>query len=265
MLNGLFTGGIFRGLGPFQPPPEVDGMLYAVGDLHGRVDLLEAMMARLLDDVVGLPERPANIPKLVFVGDVIDRGPDTRAVIEFLMAVRQWPEFETQFVAGNHEMMLLLFLDQPVKGRSWLRHGGYETLLSYGLERLGDIDDPDDLRRLADGLSDAMGPHRAFIEDMVPSVRDGNVLLTHAGADPDLPVEVQPPRTLAWGCDSFLKKRRRDGVWVVYGHTIMDAPSMRHGRIAIDTGAYVTGCLTALRLHGAEATFLSVSGDAGEE
>ena len=262
--NGMFSRGLLSGLSPFGSVPEVEGVLYVVGDVHGRLDLLEDLMGRLLRDAVRLaPELDAK-PQLAFVGDVIDRGPDSRGVVEFLSALSEWPEFETIFVTGNHERMLLSFLQEPSKGRRWLRYGGYETLLSYGLKRLGDIDDPADMQVLADQLRAVMGPHVDFLDAMVPCHRAGNVLVTHAGADPDMPADAQSPRTLAWGCDSFLKKRRSDGVWVVYGHTIVDTPTMRRGRIAIDTGAYTSGRLTALRIHGGTVSFVTATGEQRE-
>ena len=242
--------------------PRVQGALYAVGDLHGRLDLLEELVDRILRDALD-PDLPAEGPPvLAFVGDLIDRGPDSAGVLEFLSAIRQWPDFECVFIMGNHEEMLLKFLDNPVQGRRWIRFGGYETLLSYGLNRLGDLDDDDNLVALAGQLRSVMGEHLRIFEELVASYQFDNVLVTHAGADPSMPAAAQPPKVLAWGCDAFLKTRRTDGLWVVHGHHIVDEPSIQGGRIAIDTGAYTTGRLTALRLVGEDASFLSATGEA---
>ncbi|MFK7944030.1 MAG: metallophosphoesterase [Paracoccaceae bacterium] len=265
MRKGFWKRGFLQGLVPYSTVPRVDGALYVVGDVHGRLDLLEQMIDRILRDSLRLDDMNGVPPVLAFVGDLIDRGPQSAGVLEFLLAVREWPEFETVFIAGNHELMLQHFLNNPVKGRHWVRFGGYETLLSYGLSRIGDPDDPDDLLALSMQLRKAMGQHAAFIAQMVPQFQLGNVMVTHAGADPQKPADAQLPQVLAWGCDDFLRMRRSDGLWVVYGHHIVDAPSLRNGRIAVDTGAYTTGCLTALRLVGDMGGFISVSGDGAAE
>lgn len=260
MRKGFWNRGLLQGLVPYSTVPRVDGALYAVGDVHGRLDLLEEMTDRILRDSLRLELDEGARPVLAFVGDLIDRGPDTSGVLEFLLAIRTWPEFRTVLVMGNHEMMLLEFLRDPVQGRRWIRFGGYETLVSYGLRRLGDPEDPDDLRAVARELRDIMGRHLDLLETMLPAYRIGNVLVTHAGADPAMPADAQPPQVLAWGCDEFQRVRREDGIWVVYGHQIVSSPSLRNGRIAIDTGAYTTGELTALRLIGDMGGFISVSG-----
>lgn len=260
MRKSFWNRGLLQGLMPYSTTPRVDGALYAVGDVHGRLDLLEEMIERILHDSLRLDIGPGARPVLAFVGDLIDRGPDSAGVLEFLLAVRSWPEVETVFVMGNHELMLLKFLSDPVEGRRWIRFGGYETLLSYGLKRLGDPDDPDDLRTVARQLRDVMGRHLDLVETMLPLYRAGNVMVTHAGADPELPPDAQTRDVLAWGCESFHKVRREDGLWVIYGHQIVTEPSLRNGRIAIDTGAYTTGELTALRLVGDMGGFMSVNG-----
>lgn len=265
MQKGFWNRGFLQGLVPFSTTPRAEGALYVVGDVHGRVDLLEEMVDRIFRDSLLLDLPDGTVPHLVFVGDLIDRGPDTDGVLEFVLAVRSWPEFVTVLIAGNHEHMLAEFLRDPVRGRRWLRHGGFETLQSYGLTRLGDPDDPENLRALSRGMRDAMGRHLHLLEAMRPSFQTGNVLVTHAGADPGLPPDAQSPEVLAWGCEDFHKLRRDDGVWVVHGHEIVAAPSLRNGRIAIDTGAYTTGELTALRLVGDMGGFISVKGEAGPD
>lgn len=248
-------------LGRRRPPPvHSDGLLYAVGDVHGRADLLLAVVDRILQDALVKSDPGETLPEVVFVGDVIDRGPDSFEVIEFLMSIRDWPEIRPVFLLGNHELMLLKFLQDPQANRKWLGYGGFETLQSYGLGRVRDLADRDTLRRLAEDLRGAMGPHLAFFENWTPWHRNGNLLITHAGADPELAPEEQTEDALLWGVPEFERRSRRDGLWVVHGHTVVAEPSVRNGRIAIDTGAYITGRLTALKVDGSEISFLTEIG-----
>ena len=254
---------VLPGLGHGRlPPVRAERPIYAVGDVHGRSDLLMPLIDRVLQDALSVPTGEGRPPELVFVGDLVDRGPDSRGVLEFLSSVAEWPEFETVFLIGNHELMLLQFLDDPVKGRNWLRYGGYETLQSYGFGRLGDLADPANLRRVAEDLKAAMGPHLRFLSGLRPWHLNGNLLLTHAGADPALSPDAQTVEALVWGTPEFMRRRRADGLWVVHGHNVVETPSVRHGRIAIDTGAYATGRLTVMKVDGEEISFLTEIGSA---
>ena len=245
------------------PPIQAACPLYVVGDVHGRSDLLVALVDRIMQDAATLGDVAAK-PELVFVGDLIDRGRDSRSVIEFLSAVQEWPELETTFLVGNHELMLLQFLNDPVIARRWLRFGGYETLQSYDPGKIGDLGSDDELRRIAGVLREAMGSHLDFIENLRPWHSNGNLLVTHAGADPMLAPAQQTIEALVWGVPSFHQQARSDGLWVVHGHTIVETPSARDGRIAIDTGAYRTGRLTALKVVGTEFSFISETGAASD-
>ena len=265
MLNGLLQK-VLPWLGQSSHPRVQAGrLLYTVGDIHGRSDLLIPLVERVLQDAMRLAEEADAPPEVVFVGDMVDRGPDSRGVIEFLMSVAEWPEISPVFLIGNHELMLLQFLDDPVRGRNWLRYGGYETVQSYGLGRLGDLGDDETLRRVADDLKGAMGPHLGFMSGLRPWHLNGNLLVTHAGAEPSLAPDDQPVDALVWGAKDFHRKQRKDGLWVVHGHTVVENPSVRHGRIAIDTGAYKTGRLTVMKVNGSEISFLTQIGEAGED
>ena len=264
VLGGLFGSSVFGRRSVSFPPIQAARPLYIVGDVHGRADLLVALVDKIMQDAAELGTGSVK-PELVFVGDIIDRGSDSRSVVEFLTAVQEWPELETTFLVGNHELMLLQFLNDPVIGRRWLRFGGYETLLSYDPGRLGDLGNDDELRRIAGILKEAMGSHLAFIEDLRPWHTNGNLLITHAGADPMLPPMQQTIEALVWGVPGFYQTPREDGLWVVHGHTIVEAPSVKEGRIAIDTGAYKTGVLTALKVVGTEVSFISETGTAATE
>lgn len=261
MISSLFGGNVFGRRGAPHPPVQADRPLYVVGDVHGRADLLVSLIDRIMQDIARR-EIDAARPELVFVGDLIDRGPDSRSVIEFLIAVEEWPEIETTFLVGNHEIMLLQFLHNPMAGRRWLKFGGFETLQSYGLTRLGDLGDEAELQRIAGELNRAMGPHLAFVENLRPWHANGNLLITHAGADPALAPSEQTIDALVWGVPSFHQQTRTDGLWVVHGHTIVEKAGARDGRISIDTGAYRTGTLTALRVLGSDVRFISETGPA---
>lgn len=237
-------GWVRRIVGTRAGPPAPDAPLYVIGDIHGCPDLLERLVARF---------DPA-LP-VVCLGDYVDRGPDSAAVLRWLMA-----RPEITCLKGNHEAMLLEFLKDPTRrGRRWLRFGGLETLASFGLTGAPDPSDATALRDLRDGLAEAMGAGAlAWLEALPARHLTGNVAVVHAGADPACPVADQPDGTLIWGHPDFGRKRRSDGIWVVYGHVIHPEPRMARGCIALDTGAYATGRLSAARLDpSGKVTFLS--------
>lgn len=234
-----------------RPAPYSENPLYAIGDIHGRLDLLLPLIERILDDAGG------TSPDLVFLGDYIDRGPDSRGVLDCLSGLSSRSELKSVFLTGNHELMLLGFLKDPQEGRRWLRYGGHETLLSYGVRPPEDLDDDNALKQTGAALFGALGPHRRFLEKLRPMYLSGNLLFTHAGADPLLAPEEQNVETLAWGVPTFETDARDDGLWVVHGHTIVTEPVIRNGRISVDTGAWTTGRLTALKANGEALSFLA--------
>ncbi|MEL7467389.1 MAG: metallophosphoesterase [Pseudomonadota bacterium] len=264
MLGEFLNSRLFRRSAPELPPIEAESPIYVIGDVHGRDDVLVPLIDQIMQDAASQPSTGAT-PQLVFVGDMVDRGPGTRGVIEFLMAVQDWPELETHFLVGNHELMMLQFINDPVMGRRWLRYGGYETVQSYDIGRVGDLSDDHELRRVAETFQLALGPHLAFIEDLKPWHLNGNLLITHAGADPGLSPAQQTIDALVWGVPSFYQHARTDGLWVVHGHTIVEEPLVRDGRISVDTGAYQSGTLTALKVYGTQVSFLSETGPAVPE
>lgn len=232
--------------------------VYAVGDVHGELELLEQMLERIEADIAARPER-RNV--LVFLGDLIDRGPDSAGVVERLRTYRH-PRVRTVFIAGNHEEVLLRILageDELVP--SWLRFGGLECMASYGL--------PADLPGMPDEQAGAAiraavpAEHRAFIERFVDSFRAGSYLFVHAGIRPGVPLDQQAPEDLRWIRKPFLDCPDGHGAMIVHGHTISAEVEETPGRIGIDTGAYRFGTLTALALEGAERWFLDVRRAAG--
>ena len=226
MLSRFFGLSSYR-LATISPERE----LVVIGDIHGRMDLL----CRALEQAQGA--------QVVCVGDYVDRGPESAGVLRLL---QECPE--VLCLGGNHEDMLLRFLDNPNDHNAgWLKHGGDTTLESFGLDWRQFQANHAAMR---DELVGAMG--EALIEWLraLPNYFvSGNVAVVHAGADPNSPIELQDSRILRWGHSQFSKQIRKDGVWVVHGHTIVGKGFVRRGRVAVDTGAYATGRLTLAHIN----------------
>lgn len=219
-----------------------------VGDIHGRADLLD----RLLEIIAA----ESGDPVLIFAGDYIDRGPDSAAVLERLAGLG------AVCLMGNHERMLLDFLDAPAQaGVRWLGNGGAETLASFGVGqrgggRSGASSAGDRLAGLAAALRAALPPGQEAWLRGLPLWWQGEGLgVVHAGADPDLPLERQTETALLWGHRGF-HRPRADGLWIAHGHVIVEEPRAEAGRIAVDTGAWRTGRLTGAWIAGGAVRFL---------
>ena len=227
-------------------PPAPEEPLAVIGDVHGCDGLLE----RLLDRI----DAEAPDHRIVVVGDMVDRGDDSRGVLRRLIARR-----EATCLMGNHELMLLDFLDRPETGGRWLRHGGLQTLASYGLGAgLSEHSPPGLLARARDALADRMGTETIdWLRARPGFVQSGTVAVVHAGADPRKPLSAQSQKTLAWGAPGFGQVARADGLWIAHGHVVVDAPTAEAGRIAVDTGAYATGRLTVALIDGAGVRFIA--------
>jgi serine/threonine protein phosphatase 1 len=216
-------------------PPMPERAFVAVGDVHGRADLLAPVLDRAAQ---------RDLP-VVMVGDYIDHGPDSAGVLRLLQdrAVHT----DLTCLRGNHEDLLLRFLRRPRRtGRIWLRYGGRTTLESYGVSDLPDDFTLADLGCTRDALVAAMGDTLAWMQTMPYWWQSGNVAVLHAGADPALPLADQLPKAMAWGHPNFGQVPRRDGVWCVHGHRIVPHLTIRDGVVSIDTGAWKTGELTAV-------------------
>lgn len=253
MLNLIRKLGRRRGAAAFSAPVDPgEGVIYAVGDVHGRHDLLARLLERIRADAAG----SGTTPRIVFLGDYVDRGEGARETIDMLRALADTGEVAPVFLMGNHEQMLLDFLRDPSTGPRWLRYGGLQTMASYGVAPGGMMQSEDGARAVRDALIEAMGRHVDFIEALRLCHRAGNVFFAHAGADPETPPEEQDVATLLWGSGRFHERVRADGVWVVHGHIVVDRASAEGGRISIDTGAYFSGRLTAARIARGDVTFL---------
>ena len=225
-----------------------DAPFYAIGDVHGRLDLVEALMARL----------DPTLP-VVFVGDYVDRGENSAGVLRFLQALSGETDRGTICLMGNHEDMLLSFLEHPERrGRTWLRNGGLQTLASFGVAGVSETSSGDALNTAAQDLRAAMGGVLIdWLRQRPLFWRSGNIVAVHAGADPEKPVEDQPVQNLIWGHPAFRTTLRNDGLWVLHGHTIVEEPLLGNGSISIDTGAYATGHLTAALVGNGTVEFVS--------
>ncbi len=220
--------------------------VYAVGDVHGRADLLEPLLGWIAEDHAGRGGEATLT--IVFLGDLIDRGPASAKVIDLLVGADRVAA-EHHVLGGNHEEMLLAILGGESEGVvAWLDHGGAETLESYGVDPARFWDDPDALPRVL--RSAIPSRHLALLRALRDQVRIGDYLFVHAGIRPGVPLDEQTGRDLRWIRKEFLTSAADHGPVVVHGHTIVPKVDYRHNRIAIDTGAYRTGRLTALGLEG---------------
>lgn len=236
---------------PKQPRVPEGFRVYAVGDIHGRLDLLDHLLDRIDADLADHePERSVQI----FLGDYIDRGPASAQVIERLIARSE--THSTVCLKGNHEACLLEFLENPDVLVTWGRNGGLTTLLSYGVDPILNAGQ-DSRARIAVTLAEAMPDrHIEFLTGLPLTFTCGDFLFVHAGVRPGIPLARQREEDLLWIRDTFLSHEDPFEKIVVHGHTPVMEPQFRRNRIDIDTGAYCTGRLTCLRLEGADVRVL---------
>ncbi len=229
--------------------------LYVIGDVHGRLDLLTALHARIASDRQARPHDGED--KVVYLGDYIDRGPYSREVIDYLLS-GPLPGCAAVHLMGNHEEAMLRFLDDVEVGPAWVSFGGEATLLSYGVRRAPNMIGRrrfEDMRRQL--IEKAPQRHVAFLRGLRLSFEAGDYLFVHAGVRPGIAVADQKPQDLLWIRGTFLSSDADHGKVVVHGHTPTDAPQVLPNRIGIDTGAFASGVLTCLVLEGGDRRFLS--------
>lgn len=242
---------------PPPPPPAIPPGLrvYAIGDVHGRGDLLET----LLDDIFADHERrpPARL-RLVFLGDLIDRGPASRGVVERVRALVE-SDSRVECLAGNHEEVFLLALDGNVEALGlFLRIGGDATLASYGI--VSEIYDAGSDAELIAIMRDRVPEdHVDFLASLSDRVEIGDYLCVHAGVRPGVPLDSQQSSDLRWIRQPFLDHRGDFGKFIIHGHTPMGEVDVQPNRIGIDTGAAYGGKLTAIGLQGQQRWFLNAS------
>lgn len=236
------------------PAPRVpdDSIVYAIGDIHGRLDCLEELLAQIDAD----PDRGDRRVTLVFLGDLIDRGPHSRGVVERVMALCAASP-DVHCLCGNHEELLLEAADGARQALGiFNRAGGRETLLSYGVDdETYEREDLKGVQRLI--LDHVPAPHLAFLRSLPDQLVIGDYVMVHAGIRPGVALSDQKSSDLRWIRAPFLDHPGRHERFVIHGHTVTEEPDLRGNRIGIDTGAYRTGRLTALALTGESRRFLT--------
>ncbi len=240
---------LFDWSGKRAKPPD-GARLYAIGDIHGAAACLDDLLAKIEADAGGL-----DLAQLIFLGDYVDRGPDSKAVIDRLVEIKSdYPE--AIFLKGNHEAAMLNFLANPDRAMEWIDWGGDQTMRSYGLDGV--------LTRSGDELSAALGEalpdtHREFFKDLALKHIAGDYLFVHAGIRPGVPIDEQEEEDLLWIRRRFhdAPAAERPAYTVVHGHHPTAKPVDAGWRIGVDTGACWSGSLTAVCLHGATRKFIS--------
>ncbi len=239
------------------PAPRVpDGQrVYAVGDIHGRADLLDDLHGRIIADAEGAPAGTAMT--VVYLGDYVDRGADSKGVIQRLLAA-SLPGFRAVHLKGNHEDLLLGFLNYPEEGWSWMVNGGDATVRSYGVALAGDDEASGRMSRVRDELVARLPrAHLEFLLSLQMSHICGDYMMVHAGIRPGVALDRQSESDCLWIREEFLRSSADHGKVVVHGHTPGPAPVKRGNRIGIDTAAYASDVLTCLVLQAAEQRFLN--------
>lgn len=256
------------------PPPSAltrvthapDGVcLYAVGDIHGRMDLLLRLVDLIDADAATLPE--GTKAQIIFLGDYIDRGLQSRNVVEYF-ASGALDRYDPVYLLGNHEEALLRFREEPTFGKQWAQFGGAETLYSYGFAPpnvRASLSSHEEMAAARAAWEKVWTEFRArlpeshlnFMESLKPYHVAGDYLFVHAGLRPGLGLERQTERDMLWIREEFLHDRAPFPHLVVHGHTPEDAIYRDDRRIGLDTGAFLTGRLSAARLFGTDVAFLS--------
>ncbi|MCK1480633.1 serine/threonine protein phosphatase [Bradyrhizobium sp. 197] len=229
---------------PIHKPQLPDGVrIYAISDIHGCSHLLQPMLGVIDADVTR--SRPAHAIE-VFMGDYIDRGPNTRSTLDIL--VERSRRGNAVFLKGNHEAFLVKVFEDPSLFEDWIRLGGAQTLMSYGLAPDLTRDDPASILR--DLIRAMPGEHLEFLDDLRLSYTCGDFFFVHAGVRPGVPLAEQREHDLLWIREEFLRSEEQFGKYIVHGHTPVRAAEVLANRVNIDTGAYATGNLTLMSIQG---------------
>ena len=223
-------------------------LVYAIGDIHGCYELMKALLAKISADVT--VRAAGRRPIMIFLGDYIDRGPASDKVLTALTWLKRRGDLDVRLLKGNHEQALLDFVDEPASGASWLQFGGAETLAAYGVATPEPEEGEAGLTRARDELLERMpAAHLRLLEGLELMLQVGDYAFVHAGVRPKTALAAQDPRTLLWIRNEFLEARGPFEKVIVHGHSWAgDLPQIFDHRIGVDTGAYSTGALTAVRL-----------------
>jgi serine/threonine protein phosphatase 1 len=238
--------GLLRSTGGIRKPRLPDGIrIYAISDIHGCADLLQEMFTVIDRDLANArPMRSIH----VFLGDYIDRGPDSRQTIDLL--INRSRDHESVFLKGNHEAFLFDVLKSPANLQGWKQYGGLQTLVSYGLTPSLNPDEAEQTELITELAHRIPSYQRRFFNNLRLRFVCGDFYFVHAGVRPGIPLAQQKEEDLLWIREEFLESEERFSKYIVHGHTPVREPDMRSNRINIDTGAYATGNLTLLTIQG---------------
>ena len=230
--------------------------IYAVGDIHGRADLLKALLQRIRADLRHFPVPRAE---LIFLGDYISRGPDSAAVLDLLIKEAPRLPLTVTYLKGNHEDTLVSFLDGDLQmARTWLHYGGRAALSSYGIQPVSSEPPDEELLQLRATLREAIPEnHQEFLSTLPVSAERDDYLFVHAGLRPGRALAEQTEHDLMWIREEFLVHTSCFERVVVHGHSPVALPELRRNRINVDTGAYASSILTSVVLTGSERRFLA--------
>lgn len=241
-------------LPPRKTHVPADTRVYAVGDIHGRADLLKRLMELIHEDVANSEESRVV---LIFLGDYVDRGFQSKDVIDYLLS-DELARYETYYLKGNHEAAFETFLADSSFGPQWAKFGGAETLMSYGIQPPRAKTITSEWEVVCTQLNRQLPvEHRAFLSSLSLYATLGDYVFVHAGLRPGLPLDQQTEKDILWIREEFLKDEGAFDRVVVHGHTPISDPHHDFRRIGIDTGAYLTGKLTAACLVGSEVKFIT--------
>lgn len=227
---------------------------YAIGDIHGRADLLEKLLGKIKADA---RKNNQAEPHVIFLGDYLDRGMESKKVIDLLLGFDLKGGTKV-YLKGNHEAMMLDFLADPSTGPRWFENGGLATLLSYGVQPQGNFSSKNNLEKIRDQfLTSIPKAHKNFYENLVMNYELGNYFFVHAGVNPDRPLDKQTWEDMLWIRDEFLESEKPLEKTVVHGHSVVLDPVVSENYISVDTGAFFTGKLTCAVLEGEDVRFIS--------
>lgn len=259
-INSIFSGlkGALKKVVPQNPARETtSALIYAIGDVHGRQDLLSSLLTKIRQDMSEQNYGDIDRTLIIFLGDYIDRGPGSKDVIETVSKLKI-AGAELVFLRGNHEAAALEFIHDPNKGANWIQFGGRETLLSYGVTLPRETKDIDDWTPYGKAFAkNISAKHVSFLRSLISYKIEGEYMFVHAGINPSKPAETQSDDEYLWIRDAFLKSMKKLPYIVVHGHTPEARPVWDGRRIGIDTGAYMSNKLTAVRLLKGNVEFLS--------
>lgn len=227
---------------------------YAIGDIHGRADLLEKLLGKIKADA---RKNNQAEPHVIFLGDYLDRGMESKKAVDLLLGFDLKGGTKV-YLKGNHEAMMLDFLADPSTGPRWFENGGLATLLSYGVQPQGNFSSKNNLEKIRDQfLTSIPKAHKNFYENLVMNYELGNYFFVHAGVNPDRPLDKQTWEDMLWIRDEFLESEKPLEKTVVHGHSVVLDPVVSENYISVDTGAFFTGKLTCAVLEGEDVRFIS--------